>query len=299
MNDRFYQFHQTYRINKLKYHELMNTNIYGGGNGKKDESQKKIEIYIMRHGESEANEANITQGSEYDTGLTQLGKEQSKKTGLYFKKFRLDNGNTHFDVIYSSPLKRSFETAAIIKDITHHDKDIIRDNRLIERSKGLLSGLDKNSPIVQSVIAEFNKLKPEDPIERYDRKISDKIYQKVSEKYKIDGESDLELENRASKFLEDIMSYNITNNNYKILIVSHGAILAAMIRYMMNISWVPFVHSENCWLAYVTYDLKNITKKSKNKNNDRCNYRLASPPNTYHLELELESNSDSIDIELR
>jgi broad specificity phosphatase PhoE len=255
--------YQRYQINKLRYQELLN-NMTGGG-------QKK-EIYILRHGESEANKANIAQGSEYDTGLTTLGREQAEKTGEYLKKYRIKDRN--FDAIYSSPLKRAFETAEIISDIIEFDEDITQERRLVERDKGRLSGMDKKSDLIQSVFAEFDKLNAEneDPIENYNIQFRHDVYQQVGDKYNFAGESDYDAEKRAENMLEDI----IKSDHSKILIVSHGGFLAGLIRVMINTTWVPFVSGGNCWLAYVTYEM----------DEKKCGkYRLESPPNRQHLEI--------------
>jgi broad specificity phosphatase PhoE len=253
-----------YHVNKLRYKELLN-NMNGGG--------KRKEIYILRHGESEANEANIAQGSEYDTGLTALGREQGEKTGEYLKKYRIKDKN--FDAIYSSPLMRALETAEIISDIIEFDGDIIQEKRLVERDKGRLSGMDKKGELIQSVFAEFDKLNAEneDPIENYNIHFRHNVYQKVSDKYEFGGESDYDADKRATNLLEDI----IDTDHSKILIVSHGGLLAGLIRAMINTTWVPFVSGGNCWLAYVTYE----------SDEKKCGrYRLESPPNRQHIEIK-------------
>ncbi len=69
-------------------------------------------IYLVRHGE---NPANITHDFSYkkvDFSLTPKGILQAQQTGDYFK-----NRNIH--AIYTSPLKRTRETAAIIASPLH------------------------------------------------------------------------------------------------------------------------------------------------------------------------------------
>lgn len=257
--------YQRYYINKLKYLKMINHNLVGGN--------KQKEIYILRHGESEANKENIIQGNEYDTDLTALGREQAKKTGKYLKKYRIKNNN--FDAIYSSPLKRTAKTAQIISDIIGFNEDIIYDDRLVERSKGRLSGMPKTNPEIKKLYAKFDRLyiANEDPIENYNAHYRNKIYHKVSKKYNINGESNLESEKRAENFLEDI----IASNHSKILIVSHNGFLSGMIRVMINTTYAPFINKGNCWLAYLTYG--NTDNISKHR------FRLESPPNRHHLEI--------------
>jgi len=71
------------------------------------------EIYFIRHGQTDENSLGIRQGSEIDSELNKLGRDQAKKTGKYLKKYRMKDNN--FDSIISSPMKRAVETAEIIK----------------------------------------------------------------------------------------------------------------------------------------------------------------------------------------
>lgn len=62
-----------------------------------------MELYIIRHGESETNKSGLHCGWG-DVPLTQLGHEQAKKSG------RLIN-HIHFDIVYVSDLQRAKQTA--------------------------------------------------------------------------------------------------------------------------------------------------------------------------------------------
>ncbi len=64
-----------------------------------------MEIYIIRHGETELNRLHIVQGSGVDSSLNDKGRAQSQ---AFFKKYNQRN----FDVVISSKLKRTHETIA-------------------------------------------------------------------------------------------------------------------------------------------------------------------------------------------
>ncbi|MFB4165814.1 histidine phosphatase family protein [Alteribacillus sp. JSM 102045] len=66
-----------------------------------------MEIYLIRHGESEGNRAAKLQGCE-DFALTLKGKRQAMKLGEYLSEVELD-------YLYSSDLARSYETAKAIE----------------------------------------------------------------------------------------------------------------------------------------------------------------------------------------
>ena len=58
-------------------------------------------IYIMRHGQTEANRTGILQG-RIDVPLNEEGIKQAEKT-----KNELDKKGVSFDFVYSSPLTRA------------------------------------------------------------------------------------------------------------------------------------------------------------------------------------------------
>jgi 2,3-bisphosphoglycerate-dependent phosphoglycerate mutase len=64
-------------------------------------------IYLVRHGENTANLTKEFSHRLIDYSLTPKGILQAQQTAEFFK-------DKHIDAIYTSPLKRSFETAAII-----------------------------------------------------------------------------------------------------------------------------------------------------------------------------------------
>ena len=87
---------------------------------------KTTEIYLIRHGESQANEKNVFIGHG-DLDLTEKGKKQAELTAEYLKA-------CHFDVIYSSDLLRAYHTAeATAKKL---GLPIVKDERLREIDAG-------------------------------------------------------------------------------------------------------------------------------------------------------------------
>ncbi len=85
-------------------------------------------IYCVRHGQSEANLAQIMQGSKIDTPLTKLGQQQALAA-----KAKL--ANVSFDAVYASPLKRAVQTANLISSTTP-----TLDERLVEFDYGTWNG---------------------------------------------------------------------------------------------------------------------------------------------------------------
>lgn len=92
-----------------------------------------VEIFVSRHGQNEDNLNGILNGHR-DLPLTELGREQAKQLGEGIKAAGLQ-----FDAVYSSPLTRAFETAAIATEIAGqpHPQEM---KLLIERDFGVMTG---------------------------------------------------------------------------------------------------------------------------------------------------------------
>ena len=106
--------------------------------------------FFVRHGQSIYNLENKFTGW-HNPSLSELGKKQALETAKKLSKYDID-------IIYSSALSRSKETAEII--IRNHPgsaKDIISDQLLNERNYGNRSG--KNKEEVKNEIGEDNFLK--------------------------------------------------------------------------------------------------------------------------------------------
>jgi probable phosphoglycerate mutase len=92
-----------------------------------------LNIYIARHGQDQDNVRGILNGHR-DELLTTLGQEQARELANKIK-----DANLKIDKIYSSPLKRTKQTADIIAEILSLDKpeDF---SLLIERDFGIMTG---------------------------------------------------------------------------------------------------------------------------------------------------------------
>lgn len=96
-------------------------------------------LVLVRHGQSEWNNLNLFTGWR-DPDLTPLGVEEAIRAGQLLKEKAL-----HFDVAYTSALRRAQRTLKLILDeIGQPDLDTVRDQALNERDYGELSGLNKD-----------------------------------------------------------------------------------------------------------------------------------------------------------
>ena len=69
-----------------------------------------LKVLILRHGQSDANAANVIQGSGYVSRLTQLGQDQARQAAM--GAFTDDD----IDAVYCSPLGRAQKTWQIMKE---------------------------------------------------------------------------------------------------------------------------------------------------------------------------------------
>lgn len=158
-------------------------------------------IYIMRHGQTEANRTGILQG-RIDVPLNEEGIKQAEKT-----KNELDKKGVSFDFVYSSPLTRARQTAKIISG--KDENDIVIDDRIAEISFGKYDGQKAYS---NEVMHNFFKF-PEtcgnvDTVETYDSLLK-----------------------RGTQFLLDL-SKNEKLKDKNVLVLSHGALIHALLMYV-------------------------------------------------------------------
>jgi len=93
-------------------------------------------LYLMRHGQSEANAHHIVAGS-HDSPLSEVGARQAEYAGQTAKRF------FHFDLIVSSPMSRALETARIVAaQIGYDPGHILVIDALRERNLGATEGKD-------------------------------------------------------------------------------------------------------------------------------------------------------------
>ncbi len=92
-----------------------------------------LKIYLARHGQDKDNMDGILNGHR-DKPLTEKGIEQAYEISCKIKRAGLS-----FNIIYSSPLQRAFQTAQIISKVT--DSSIPqKEQLLIERDFGVMTG---------------------------------------------------------------------------------------------------------------------------------------------------------------
>jgi len=172
------------------------------------------EYVFVRHGQTYWNKNGIMHG-QYDVPLNYTGTQQAKAVANELK-------NEHFDLCFSSPLKRAKSTAFAIL-LHHKNTEIFYDDRLMELSKGLLEGKHLNSEKL---------LKNED--------------QNLLRKFNIESKKDFFV--RVKSFIEDIEK---KYKDKRILIVAHSGTIK-MLFFCFDFPKKPIhkayydLHIKNC-----------------------------------------------------
>ncbi|MBM4447064.1 MAG: histidine phosphatase family protein [Chloroflexi bacterium] len=91
-----------------------------------------MRLILVRHGETAWNQERRIQGGSSDVELSEVGRKQAERLGLALQE-------TKIDAIYSSPLKRAFDTAQAIA--SHHNLTVQVEPDLREMEVGELEGV--------------------------------------------------------------------------------------------------------------------------------------------------------------
>jgi len=174
--------------------------------------QKIIKFILLRHGESESNVKNIKAGQLDGYPLTEKGIKQSKDVAEILK-------NEKIDIIISSPILRTKQTADIVKNVLKID--YIEDERIKEYDFGSWNGQNSDE-----LFCEENKIYQEYKKLSYDE-------EKWNFKFGGDGESRKEIEQRVKSFIKEVSEKHKGKN---ILIISHGGINAMFNKIISNLS---------------------------------------------------------------
>jgi len=166
-----------------------------------------MKIYITRHSKTVWNQEKRLQGRK-DSPLV----EEGINNAYALRNYLLD---IQFDCVYSSPIKRAYDTAKLITD-----HEIITDERLLEMDFGIFEG-QKISDILKR-----------------DDHIYDDLWNHPEKFERIpNGESYDEVIGRVKDFLEELQTKNYEN----VLIVTHGMFFINMIAYMLKLERKDYI----------------------------------------------------------
>jgi len=175
-------------------------------------------LVMIRHGQSQYNLENKFTG-DVDVELTDLGRQEAKKAGEQLKKF-------HFDVAFTSTLKRAQESLIIILDVLDEKEiPVYKDAALNERCYGDLQGLNKDDTLKKYGTRQFD------------------LWHRSYDVAPPNGESLKDTEARALPYFKEKIETQL-NAGKNVLIVAHGNSLRTIIKYLEHISDEDIPHRE-------------------------------------------------------
>jgi probable phosphoglycerate mutase len=177
-------------------------------------------LILIRHGETDYNAERRVQG-QLDIELNENGRAQARETAALFAPETVD-------ALYSSDLKRAWQTAIEIAKVT--DNHIVKEKRLREMHFGIFQNLPFER-VKNDYFCEFDMYRNGDP------------------DYTIpQGESRRQKYDRVVSFIEDILS---RHENQRIIIVTHGGVLYDFFMFAFRIPFdLPFrLAHRNCSIS--------------------------------------------------
>ena len=207
-----------------------------------------MEIYVIRHGETDANKEGIMQGW-LDLPLNEFGRKLAIDTGRALK------GKISFDAAISSPLSRAKETAEILLRESGNDKTpLFLDDRLKEVYAGEWEGkcFKPGHPDEAALTDEQRNALFGNPFEtpRYPG-----------------GESIRDVIARTQEFLRELIEQNAYE---RVLVSTHGCALRAMLNSL-------YPDPSNFWQGHIPYNcsisiLESNGKEAKLLESDKIYY---------------------------
>ena len=222
-----------------------------------------MEVFVVRHGKTDWNRECKFQG-EQDIPLNEEGRAAAVKLAERLK-------DVHFDEIFSSPLSRAYETACIIR------QPVLK----IELLKEISFGEGEGVP--------FDKWMNTDEPRKY---FFDEPAKYIPPKGGETFESGIE---RMAEFVHTVLEpYYNKNPDARIMVVAHGAILAALMCVLENRGVEHFWGNGlkgNCEETIYKYDGKSWALESEQKPQENPYVKMAKEGHA--SEIIQKSDSDS------
>ncbi len=186
----------------------------------------RLNVYFLRHGESEGNNARIIQG-RHDLPLSERGLQQAEAIADWLE-------DKHIEVVLSSPLKRATQTAEVVGQVLGL-KDVHLHEGLNELDTGIFTGL---------TVPQIQKRFPE----------AWRSFQRSSWEGVPEAERISDLYNRAEDLWRDLGRLFAAGQS-NLLCVTHSGILQWIIKATMaQRSWMPLVPMANCSISQFSLD---------------------------------------------
>ena len=227
----------------------------------------KLKLYVFRHGQTFFNKDHVFTGWK-DSRLTPQGHKDAKKVALKLK-------NKKIDVAYHTHLSRSKDTLKEVLKYHPECKQVIEDDRHIERSYGIYQGKHHNSIITKEGQDSYKTLVHWHKIDHLSGKERAKFAQSLGEaelqiirrSYSVappKGESVKMVGIRVMPFIKDVLK-KMKKEKVNVAISSHGNAMRPIRKYFEKLNIKQMMELENPWDDYFEYTIE--VKDGKKKSN--------------------------------
>jgi len=217
----------------------------------------KLKIYIFRHGQTYYNRDHIFTGFK-DSKLTPKGVRDARKIAKKLK-------NKRFQVAYQTRLSRSKDTLKEVLRYHPECKEIITDDRMIERCYGKVQGKSHKAFIKEEGEDSYKTLLHWHKIDHLSGKDKAKFIHDVGEaefdvihrSYNVPppgGESIKMVEKRVLSFIKDLLK-KMKKERINVVISAHGNSMRPFRRYFEKLSIEEVMELENPWDDYFEYEI--------------------------------------------
>ena len=213
-------------------------------------------IYLFRHGLTKYNTHGWFTG-HIDSKITTKGIQNAKEIG---KKLKSKN----IDVAYHSHLSRSINTLKEVLKFHPECREIIEDDRIIERCYGKLqkhSHKEFMSEIERDVSGlmekKYGKM-PRTAKKEFGEQVATTIYNIYHRSYDIPppgGESIKQVEKRVNAFIKDLIK-KIKKEKINVAISAHGNSMRPFRKYFEKLTRDEMMKLENPWDDYFVYKIR-------------------------------------------
>lgn len=198
---------------------------------------KKYELVLIRHGESEWNKLNLFTGWT-DVELSEKGKEEATNGGKLLKE-----AGFHFDVAYTSYLKRAIHTLnRVLEAMDQEYIPVFKTYKLNERHYGALQGLNKAETAEKFGEEQVKIWRRSYDVQPPALEPTDPRNPALQEAYKGIAKEELPLTEclkdtvaRVVPYFEEVIKKDMVDGK-KVIIAAHGNSLRALVKYLENIS---------------------------------------------------------------
>lgn len=197
----------------------------------------KYELVLIRHGESEWNKLNLFTGWT-DVELSEKGKEEATNGGKLLKE-----AGFHFDVAYTSYLKRAIHTLnRVLEAMDQEYIPVYKTYKLNERHYGALQGLNKAETAEKFGEEQVKIWRRSYDIQPPALKPTDPRNPALQDAYKGVAKEELPLTEclkdtvaRVVPYFEEVIKKDMIDGK-KVIVAAHGNSLRALVKYLENIS---------------------------------------------------------------